>query len=368
MSGLDPEQRPAGAPGPEREAEPDRSDADPAGAGGAGSEANGGAVVPDGPGPPGPGPLGTSTFTIEGRTAPGLFVVGWLATLIGGGLVAVGVLAGGGAALALILVGLAGLLVGLVAGAGSQAIERRARGVAGYAGPSPVLVFAAVVPLTILLEVGVGVPLAAVGVDTSSPLATLIGLLLTAVAYLGLIRLLVVGPGALSWREMGVRRPGGQQLTELAIGALMGFPLLVITGLLAMVLATFLSTPPSTLPITGGVLGMLINLVSAAIVAPIAEETFFRGFATTAWLRTVGANSAIIRGGLFFAAAHVLTIGGDTFQAGAEHALFAFVARLPVAVALGWVFVRSRSLYAAIGLHALFNAVPVLVYLAIGHA
>lgn len=355
MSGLDPEQLPAGSPEPEPDAEPD------------GSSTEADVAVPDGPVPARPGRPGTSTFTIEGRTAPGLFVVGWLATLMGGGLIAVGVLAGGGAALALILVGLVGMLVGLVAGAGSQAIERRARGVAGYAGPSPVLVFAAVVPLTLLLEVAVGVPLAAVGLDTSSPLATLIGLVLTAFAYLGLVRLLVVGPGALSWREMGVRRPGGQQLTELALGALMAFPLLVITGLLATVLATFLATPPSPLPIAGGVLGMLANLVSAAVVAPIAEETFFRGFATTAWLRTVGANSAIVRGALFFAAAHVLTVGGDTFQLGAEHALFAFVARLPVALALGWVFVRSRSLYASIGLHALFNAIPVLAYIAIGH-
>ena len=312
------------------------------------------------------GPPGTSVFTIEGRAAPGLFVVGWLATIMGGGILAVGVLAGGGSALVLILVGLVGLLVGLVAGAGSQAIERRARGVAGYAGPSPVLVFAAVVPLTLLLEVAVGAPLAAVGLDASSPLAALIGLLLTAVAYVGLIRLLVVGTGALSWRDMGIRPPGGQQLTELAIGGLMAFPLLVITGLLAALLATFLSTPPSPLPISGGVLGMLVNLVSAAVIAPIAEETFFRGFATTAWLRTVGANSAIVRGALFFAAAHVLTVGGDTFQMGAERALFAFVARLPVALALGWVFVRSRSLYASIGLHSVFNALPVLASLFIG--
>ena len=331
----------------------------------AATQREGGTEVPSKP--TRPGPLGTSTFTIEGRAAPGLFVVGWLATIIGAGILAVGVFAGGGPALALILIGLSGLLVGLVAGAGSQAIERRARGVPGYAGPSPLLVFAAVVPLTLLLEVAVGVPLTALGLDTASPLAALIGLLLTAGAYVGLIRLLVVGTGALSWREIGVRRPGGQQLTELAIGGLMAFPLLVITGLLATVLATFLSTPPSPLPISGGVLGLLIDLVSAAVVAPIAEETFFRGFATTAWVRAVGANSAIVRGALFFAAAHVLTVGGDTFQMGAERALFAFVARLPVALALGWVFVRSRSLYASIGLHSVFNALPVLAYLVIGH-
>jgi membrane protease YdiL (CAAX protease family) len=315
------------------------------------------------PGDAAGGPPGASVFTIEGRAAPGLFVVGWLATILGGGILVIGLASSGSAALALLALGLALLSIGLVAGAGSQALERRARGVGGYAGPSPILVFLAVIPVTVLLEVAVGAPLAALGLDPASPLASMIGLLLTAVVYVTLIRLLVVGVDALSWRDMGLRPPGGQQLTELVVGGFMAFPLLVITGLLAAVLETFLSTPEPTLPTTGGTGGMLVNLISAALIAPIAEEIFFRGFSTTAWLRTLGPDQAILRGALFFAAAHILTVGGDTFTLGAEHALFAFLARLPVALALGWVFVRSRSLYASIGLHSVFNAVPVIAFL-----
>jgi membrane protease YdiL (CAAX protease family) len=324
-----------------------------------------GSTEPEGPGSPHApaGPPGGSIFTIEGRAAPGLFVLGWLATILGGGILLVGLASAGAAAIVLLSIGLLLLFVGLVSGAGSQGLERRARGVAGYAGPSPILVFLAVIPGTLLLEVAVGAPLAAAGIDPSSPLAALIGLLLTAFAYIALVRLLVVGPGALSWLDMGVRPPGGQQLTELVIGGLMAFPLLVITGLLAAVLGTFLSTPEPTLPTSGGTAGMLVNLISAAVIAPIAEEIFFRGFSTTAWLRSLGADQAILRGALFFAAAHVLTVGGETFTLGLEHALFAFVARLPVALALGWVFVRSRSLYASIGLHSVFNALPVIAYL-----
>ncbi|MDO8483338.1 MAG: hypothetical protein Q7S35_00145, partial [Candidatus Limnocylindrales bacterium] len=44
------------------------------------------------------GPVGASTFTIEGRSAPALFVVGWLASLLGFGLVMVAALSGGGVA------------------------------------------------------------------------------------------------------------------------------------------------------------------------------------------------------------------------------------------------------------------------------
>ena len=88
--------------------------------------------------PTGPPRPGGSIFTIEGRAAPALFVVGWLATLVGLGGILVGVMAGGrGAALALVVVGLVALSIGLVAGAGVQSIERRARGAYAYTGPSP---------------------------------------------------------------------------------------------------------------------------------------------------------------------------------------------------------------------------------------
>jgi hypothetical protein len=85
-----------------------------------------------------PGRLGASTFTIEGRSAPGLFVVGWIASLVGLGMAVIGFLSGRStAAVLLILVGLVVLSIGLIAGAGSQGIERRVRGVLPYIGPSP---------------------------------------------------------------------------------------------------------------------------------------------------------------------------------------------------------------------------------------
>jgi len=309
---------------------------------------------------------GVGTFTIEGRQAPALFVIGWLASVMGLALMFVGVLGGGTPAIVVLILGLALLSVGLVAGAGSQAIERRARGVVGYWGPSPFLLFAAVIPLTVLLQAVAGLPLVALGLDAASPLASLFGLLVTAAVYLGLVRLVVVGTGALSWIEMGVRWPGRVGILELAYGATIGVPLVFVSGLLAVVLSQVLAVPDSPLPEAAGPTGALLNVLSAVIVAPIAEEIFFRGFATTAWLRSLGANPAIVRGAIFFAAAHVLTVGGVSFGEGAERALFAFLVRLPVAFALGWVLVRRGSLVAAIGLHAAYNAVPVLALLLSG--
>ena len=312
-----------------------------------------------------PGPPGAGVFTIEGRAAPGLFWLGWIAFIIGAGLLAIGLLSGGEASsIILVAIGLAALAVGLVAGAGSQAMERRVRGRGAYRGPSPFLVFAAVIPTTFVLQLVLVLPLGLVGVDLVSPGAGLLGLLLTGLVYVVLIRLLVVDVGALGWHDMGFHRPTRADMGQLLYGALLGLPLVLVTGIIALVLSSFLALPESPLPIAPDLAGALLNVVAAAVVAPVAEEIFFRGYATTAWLRDMGPTRAIVRGGLFFAAVHILTLGGASFEEGIQMALVAFLIRVPVGLALGWVFVHRRSLYAAIGLHAAYNALPVLIALA----
>src|SRR5687768_5651005 len=188
-------------------------------------------------------------FTIEGRAAPGLFVVGWLATILGLGLVIVAVLAGGGlGGSVLFIAGLAALSLGLICGAGSQAIERRARGRTDYSGPSPILTFLVTLPLTILAVVAIGTPLVGLGMEPDGPLAAVVSVALTAAVYVAVIRLLVVGPGALSWSEMGLRRPSGGIIRDVAWGAVLAVPVLFATGLVARLLLEFLPAPPDVLP------------------------------------------------------------------------------------------------------------------------
>ena len=95
--------------------------------------------------------------------------------------------------------------------------------------------------------------------------------------------------------------------------------------------------------------------------APVWEEAFFRGFMTTAWARTAGPRAAIVRGAVFFALIHVITLGGCDFGSAARVAFIAFVIRLPVGLVLGWVFLRRRTLVAPVVLHAAYNAIPVLL-------
>ena len=310
-----------------------------------------------------PGRMGTSTFTIEGRSAPALFVVGWLASVFGFGLVLVAMLSGGGAAwLGLVMVGLVLLSIGLVAAAGSQGIERRARAMAGYAGPSPLLVFAASIPVSVLAVIVVGLPLGLAGVPLDGPFAALLSVALQAVVYIALIRLLVVDTGALGWREMGLRAPDLSAIGEMIGGAFWAGPVIVATIPVSLILlAIFPVTPESPLPPTGEAVGIALSLVAGALVAPFGEEVLFRAFATTAWVRGVGVRQGVLRAALVFAVAHVLTTSGTSAGDAFGLAVVGFGTRVPIALALGWLFIRRGSIWAPFGLHAAFNAVLLLI-------
>jgi membrane protease YdiL (CAAX protease family) len=312
------------------------------------------------------GPPGLSTFSLEGRAAPALYLIGWIGSLTGVGIIGIALLAAGTVAAALLfLIGLLLLSVGLLAAGGSQAVERARRPDLAYRGPSPVLAFFTVFAITLALFIVVLAPLSALGLDPTAPISTTVSLLLTAFVYAAVIRLLVVGPGALSWADMGLRVPARAASADVAVGALLAVPVLVVTLLLSGLLSTFLQPSPSPLPSSVDAVGLVANLLSAAIIAPISEELFFRGFATTAWAKALGPRVAIVRGALFFSFAHVIAQLDPSFAEGAQRALFSFVALLPVGLTLGWLFLARRSLYAPIGLHATFNAIQVLLAFAI---
>jgi membrane protease YdiL (CAAX protease family) len=312
---------------------------------------------------PSPRP-GASTFTIEGRAAPGLFVVGWLASLLGLAVVMAGAFAP--STVLVYFVGPGLLSLGLIAAAGNQAFERRARG-AAYAGPSPILVFAATIAVTYFVGAVLGLLLDAVLASTGAsvwpPVGQLIAGAVTAVVFIGVIRLAVVGTGALSWSEMGVRRFDQQAVRDIAAGASLAVPVIIVTLVLAAILVSIFGvTSPSPLPPTGELSGLLLQLVAGALIAPIAEELLFRGFAVTAWGRSIGPSRAIIRATLLFALAHVIGIApADDFGQALRLMAVGAGTRLPVAWVLGWIFVRRGSIWAPIGLHATFNGVLLIL-------
>ena len=90
-------------------------------------------------------------------------------------------------------------------------------------------------------------------------------------------------------------------------------------------------------------------IVAVVILAPTAEEVFFRGVVLNAWLREAGRRWAYIGSATLFAAIHV-----------------SLVALLPIfllGLTLGWVYERKRNLLAPIALHATFNGMTVALAL-----
>jgi membrane protease YdiL (CAAX protease family) len=304
---------------------------------------------------------GLFRFSLDGRRAPALFVTGWLASVVGLGLVIVPLVAGSSiVASVLAVAGLAVLPLGLVLLGGSQAVERTAAGLP-YPGPSPVLVFAAVIPIVLLLGVAIDLPLRTLGIKLPLALGDLLGAIITAAVFIGAVQLMVVSAGALRWAEMGFavgRRVAAESLIR---GALLAAPVILLTAIVAYVIVPLVGvTPASPLPTTGTTSGLLLHLAAGAIVAPIGEEILFRGFMVTAWARSNGARVAVLRAALLFAVAHVLTVGSDSFQTAASLAFVGAVGRLPVALALGWIYLRSGTIWAPIGLHGAFNAILII--------
>jgi membrane protease YdiL (CAAX protease family) len=310
---------------------------------------------------PPPARPGLSTFTIEGRAAPGLFVVGWLASISGLALVLIGALAP--SALFLYFLGPTILTIGLIGGGGSQAIERRARGEA-YAGPSPYLVFATIVAATNALGAPVALALRLVIGSAEVPdyMINLVGIAIQAVVFLGILRLTVVGTDALSWAEMGWRRFDPRAARNLIFGIATAVPVIYLTAVVANgLVAIFHQVPESPLPATGVATGLVVQLIAGAVIAPIAEEAVFRGFAISAWQRTTGESGALLRASLLFALAHVITVsGGSLAQVGGLIAV-GFATRIPVAFALGWLFLRTRSIWAPLGLHMGVNGILLIL-------
>ena len=322
------------------------------------------------PGEPAPAPseprspFGLFRFTVEGRRAPALFVGGWLATLIGTGSVAIGLLATPSILTAtILLLGLGVATIGLVLLGGSQAIERQAAG-EPYGGPSPVLLLIAAVTATLLVAAIIGIGLEAAGVSLPAadrPLGDLLSVAVQAIVFIGIVRLMVVSSGALSWADMGFTLDRRRVVAGLVSGAILAVPVIAITSLVAAVVVPLVGeSPPAPLPPTGTGTGLALHLLAGAVIGPLGEETIFRGAAVTAWLRTVGPNSAITRAAILFALAHVLGLGSASFGEPGL-ALVATVGRLPVAFALGWLYVRTRTIWAPLGLHAAFNAILIVL-------
>ncbi len=92
-----------------------------------------------------------------------------------------------------------------------------------------------------------------------------------------------------------------------------------------------------------GFVGVTMAFLVAVVLAPLTEEIVFRGILLSSLDRRWGSTVAIVGSSALFAAMHV--------------SLYAIPPIFVLALILGWLFVRTRSLTVCIVAHAAFNGI-----------
>jgi membrane protease YdiL (CAAX protease family) len=299
--------------------------------------------------------------------ARGLYLATRVLAVVGVALAAAGVAAPipSGGARFLLIAGIGVLTCAFVAAAAHQAAMRAGRPAEAYRGPSPVVVLVAATGITSVAVAAAG---ALALIDLSSTSGVFASLLASAIAYAGLVWALVVRTGVLGWAEMGwpVRGPGSAARYARDAAAAIGIVVptylasAFLGGMLALALGVRLESP---LPAPSSTGELLLTILGAALVAPIGEELFFRGFALTAWWRDLGAPAALARSTIFFAVVHVLNVSSASADEFLRLALLQFAVILPVGYVLGWLFIR-RGMVAAVAGHMSFNGIALVLFVA----
>jgi membrane protease YdiL (CAAX protease family) len=313
---------------------------------------------PDQPKPPAPGPPGGRIFSLEDRPAPALYLVAWLLSVGGAAMLLVTTQAAPSTGRTIaVLAAAAALGLGLSVAAGYQVIARRDRAPRWYRGPSPLLAFGVVL---VVSAIAAGLLAGTGAIDVERPIGFLLGLALVAATYVAVVWLFAVRTGALTWAEMGWPTIGPDRLRRslraVGIAVLVIVPttfgVLVLGGLVGLALGV---EAPSVVPPAATSGEALAVALAAAVVAPVGEELFFRGFALTAWARDLPERSALIRSAAFFAIVHIANIQATTFREGASQAVLQLVVIVPLGLVLGWLFLRL-GIVAAIAGHVTYNS------------
>ena len=149
---------------------------------------------------------------------------------------------------------------------------------------------------------------------------------------------------------LGFTRPKGSYPYLFAAGAwVVGLAGVLLWTLVVDLLGSTFLEPPETardlLAEAGG--SLVIAFVLVGIWAPIAEEIFFRGFAMSGLANRFGMTMAVVLSSALFALAHLdIASLAPTFILG---------------LALGWVYLRTRSIWPCIFVHGLHNTAALVV-------
>ncbi len=230
-----------------------------------------------------------------------------------------------------------------------------------YRGPSVVLLFVLAVAGANLLSLPVlfGAVVSGQEVTDPGPVSLVILLLATPVIFAAVGALFVIRPRALAGVRFGDGPATAANVARgVALGAAAWVAASAVAAALGWVVTEITGEAPSDSQVVAEMAGTLPPLVAIALIgllAPAAEEFFFRWIAVNAWEREHGARAAVLGSAVLFGAAHLL--GGS---------LLALPPIFLLGLILAAAYITTRSLPLVIGIHATFNCLSLAVLFLVG--
>ncbi|MFS0644385.1 CPBP family intramembrane glutamic endopeptidase [Siminovitchia sp. 179-K 8D1 HS] len=177
---------------------------------------------------------------------------------------------------------------------------------------------------------------------------TLMGLTIAIILISG-VYLIALRPKKLSWSEVGIKKFTVKDWKIIVIFSI----ILMVGAVIIMLLTIFIGNSwenSKTEAIQQNVtfLTVLIAFISAAIISPIYEEIFYRGFIYR-WLRTrIGFIGAILLSAIIFTIIHIPTYNAMPVN---------FFSGIILALA----YERTNSIWPSVMIHGLTNGIMVLL-------
>ena len=255
----------------------------------------------------------------------------------------------------LAIIGAGAFSAGLVYMAVRQLSIRRHLPPERYRGPAVLILVLLVLSIAFLLTAPFGADASALvlGEGELTTLGAVVLLVSTQVALLLVSWFLVFRPGAMA----GLPSLPGRNATA-AITSGVGWGVVAwlgSTGVAAVVVYMLellgIEPEPQAAERAIAMLDPLLVILAVVILAPIAEEIFFRGVVFNALLRESGRRWAYIGSSALFAVIHV--------------SLVALVPIFLLGLALAWIYRRTGNLLAPMAMHATVNAISVALALVV---
>ena len=268
---------------------------------------------------------------------------------------AIGVLAG-------VVVGALAFVIGLVMNAVRAIIVRRALPPTRYRGPS---IFVLLLISTVISSVGAfGAGSDLIALQAGGELTVGGSLILLTITQIGLLATagaLVVAPRALPGVRLLPEQGGGR---SILLGLLLAVPAWLGATMVGLILTRLLELvgrrpEPGIVDVAVLRIDPTVLVIALVLVAPVAEELFFRGVVFNAWAREYGTRVGMIGSAALFAVIHANTESVDALIASVATVVPIF----GLGIALALIYRGTGSLAASMAMHAGFNAISVTIAL-----